>query len=164
MALASSSSSTSIPANHDLFLSFRGEDTRAKFTSHLHAKLIEKNVETYIDNRLSKGDEISPELIKAIQGSKISVITFSENYAFSSWCLDEVVCILKCKKERGQMVVPIFYDVDPSHVRKQLKSYEAAFAKHKERYTERVEKVNEWRAALTDTASIAGWDSLNYKG
>ena len=150
MSVASSSSSTSkfTPLKHDVFLSFRGEDTRAEFTSHLHAKLTQKNIETYIDNRLSKGDEISPALIEAIQGSRISVIIFSENYASSSWCLDEVVCILKCKKERGQIVVPVFYKVEPSHVRKQQQKYEVAFVKHEECFKDRI--VYEWRAALTE--------------
>lgn len=58
---------------YDVFLSFRGEDTRANFISHLHAKLRQKNIEAYMDDRLEKGGEISPILLKAIEESKISV-------------------------------------------------------------------------------------------
>ena len=59
-------------------------------------------------------------------------------------------------------MVPVFYEVEPSHVRKQQKSYEAAFAKHEERFKDRI--VNEWRAALTEVARISGWDSQAYNG
>ncbi|GMN60505.1 hypothetical protein TIFTF001_029598 [Ficus carica] len=161
---SSSSSSIPTPAKHDVFLSFTGQDTRDKFTSHFHAKLLQKHIETYIDYRIPKGGDISDKLIEAIKGSKISVIIFSQNYAFSSWCLDEVVCILKCKKKRGQIVVPVFYDVDPTIVRKQLKTYKAAFAKHEKRFKERMDKVENWRSALKEAADMPGWDSRTYKG
>jgi hypothetical protein len=41
-----------------MFLSFRGEDTRDNFISHLYAELGWKKIETFIDNRLCRGDEI----------------------------------------------------------------------------------------------------------
>jgi hypothetical protein len=44
----------SVP-KYDVFLSFRGEDTRDNFTSHLHAELCRKKIETFIDNRLGRG-------------------------------------------------------------------------------------------------------------
>nr|KYP71672.1 TMV resistance protein N [Cajanus cajan] len=117
---------------YDVFLSFRGEDTL-----------------TYIDEQLEKGDEISPALIKAIKDSHVSVVVFSENYASSKWCLGELIMILDCKKDQGQIVIPIFYDIDPSHVRKQTGSYEQAF--------------NKWKAALTEAANLSGWDSQTYR-
>ncbi|KAK9200317.1 hypothetical protein WN944_015514 [Citrus x changshan-huyou] len=60
------------------------------------------------------GDEISESLVNAIEASAISVIVFSEGYASSRWCLDELVKILDCKKEYAQIVIPVFYRVDPS--------------------------------------------------
>ncbi|CAJ2677036.1 unnamed protein product [Trifolium pratense] len=62
----------SVP-KYDVFLSFRGEDTRDNFTSHLYAELCRQNIETFIDNRLDRGEEISPALYKAIQESTIYV-------------------------------------------------------------------------------------------
>ena len=145
---------------HDVFLSFRGEDTRDTFTSHLYAALRLKRVGAYIDYRLAKGDEVSPALAEAIRESKISVIVFSENYASSTWCLDELVHILSCKDENGQLVVPVFYGVDPSHVRKQQGSYAAALAALEERLAAAgIEKLRRWRRALTIAASLSGWDS-----
>ena len=154
------SSSNSFPMmcskTYDVFLSFRGEDTRRNFTSHLHEALTQKKVETYIDYQLEKGDEISSSLIKAIEDSHVSVIIFSENYASSKWCLAELSKILECKKDHGQIVIPVFYNIDPSHVRRQTGSYEQAFAKH-----EGEPMCSKWKAALTEVANLAGWDSHN---
>ncbi|CAN6688255.1 unnamed protein product [Malus baccata var. baccata] len=147
---------------YDVFISFRGEDTRLTFTSHLHAALERKKIETYIDYRLNKGDEIGPALREAIEKSRLSVIIFSKNYASSTWCLIELVHILECKKKKGQMVVPIFYDISPSDVRKQKGSYADAFAQLENRFKE--DKVNEWKAALVEATGLCGSDYSNKKG
>ncbi|XP_027346627.1 TMV resistance protein N-like [Abrus precatorius] len=160
-AIASSSNSSSIVSSerYDVFLSFRGEDTRRNFTSHLYEALKQKKVKTFRDDdELKKGDEISPALIKAIENSLVSVVIFSENYASSKWCLNELCKIMDCKKEQGQVVIPVFYNIDPSHVRKHTWSYEQAFAKH-----EGEPKFNTWKAALSEAANLAGWDSQTYR-
>ena len=154
-ASSSSSSMTSLK-KYDAFLSFRGEDTRHNFTSHLHNALLQKQVDTYIDYRLQKGDEISGALIKAIQDSLVSVVIFSQNYASSKWCLDEITEILECKRDHGQIVIPVFYKVDPSHVRNQRGSYMDAFAKH-EKDLNKANKLQKWKTALTEVAKLAGW-------
>ncbi|PON67942.1 TIR-NBS-LRR-like protein [Parasponia andersonii] len=162
MDLASSSSSCSIPTSkkNDVFISFRGEDTRNNFTSHLYAALRRKNIETYIDEEnLKRGDEISPALLRAIEESRVSVVVLSKNYADSGWCLDELVHILQCRETGGQQVVPIFCDVDPSHVRKQRESYAVAFAKLEQRFQDNMDKVLSWRNALKKVADLAGWNS-----
>ncbi|KAK3200037.1 hypothetical protein Dsin_023452 [Dipteronia sinensis] len=147
---------------HDVFLSFRGQDTRQGFTSHLYAGLRRKQIKTFIDYELERGDEISPVLLKAIEESKISVIIFSNDYASSKWCLDELVKILECKKMNGQIVIPVFYHVDPSDVRKQTKSFGDAFVKHEQDFgkdNDKKLKVKRWRTALTDASNLSGWDS-----
>ena len=116
---SSSSSSSSRKWKYDVFLSFRGEDTCKSFTDHLYASLKQKGVFTFKDDKnLEKGKSISPELLKAIEESMFAVVILSENNAFSTWCLDELVKIMECKKKMGLIVLPIFYDVDPSKVRK----------------------------------------------
>lgn len=144
---------------YDVFISFRGEDTRNTFTSHLYAALCRRKIKTYIDEEsLRKGDEISPALLKAIEESKLAVIVFSQNYASSSWCLDELNHIFKCKgKDKQLLVVPIFYHVDPSHVRKQNGSYGVAFGRHEERFKDKIEIVHQWRVALAEAANLSGW-------
>ncbi|KAB2602591.1 disease resistance protein [Pyrus ussuriensis x Pyrus communis] len=149
---------------YDVFISFRGEDTRLTFTSHLYDALLCKKIETYMDYRLERGDEIGPALREAIEKSRLSVIIFSKNYASSTWCLIELVHILKCKKKNDQMVVPIFYDISPSEVRKQEGSYADAFAELENRFKDRMDKVIEWKAALVEATSLSGFDYSNKKG
>ncbi|KAG7944414.1 hypothetical protein I3843_15G100900 [Carya illinoinensis] len=122
-----SSSSSVHPWTHDVFLSFRGEDVRQKFISHLYHALYKRGINTYIDDKLEKGDEISQALFQAIEGSMISIIILSKNYAESRWCLNELLKILECMETVKQIVLPVFYDVDPSNVRHQKGSFGEAF-------------------------------------
>ena len=117
--MASSSSTSQSPKKYDVFISFRGEYTRLNFTSHLHEALRSQQIHTYIDDRLEKGDEVWPSLEKAIEDSILFIVIFSENYASSTWCLKELAKILECSKNEGHLVMPVFYGVDPSHIRKQ---------------------------------------------
>ncbi|XP_019189344.1 PREDICTED: TMV resistance protein N-like isoform X2 [Ipomoea nil] len=143
---------------YDVFLSFRGEDTRKTFTDHLYSALYQTGIRTFRDyEELRKGEYLAPELTRAIQNSKISMIVFSKDYASSRWCLDEVLQIVECKEKGKQIVFPIFYDVDPSQVRKQSGNYGLAFAKHEERFG-KGDKVQNWRDALTKVADMSGWD------
>ncbi|KAL6179601.1 hypothetical protein ACLB2K_051114 [Fragaria x ananassa] len=143
---------------YDVFLSFRGVDTRNNFTGHLYTYLVHKGINTFIDDEeLRKGEEISSSLLKAIQESKISILIFSENYASSGWCLDELVEILKCKELNQQLVWPVFYKVDPSDIRYQKGKYGEALAKHERRFKDNMDKVQRWRRALREAANLSGW-------
>ncbi|KAJ9687292.1 hypothetical protein PVL29_015969 [Vitis rotundifolia] len=158
---ASSSSSTpSIPrtSTYDVFLSFRGEDTRFNFTDHLYGALGRRGIRTFRDDKLRRGEAIATELLKAIEESRSSVIVFSENYARSRWCLDELVKIMECHKDLGHAVFPIFCHVDPSHVRKQEGSFGEAFAGYEENWKD---KIPRWRTALTEAANLSGWHLLD---
>ncbi|KAH9726173.1 ADP-ribosyl cyclase/cyclic ADP-ribose hydrolase [Citrus sinensis] len=148
---------------YDVFVSFRGEDTRDNFTSHLYSALSRQNIQAFIDDQLNGGDEISESLVNAIEASAISVIVFSESYASSRWCLDELVKILDCKKEYAQIVIPVFYRVDPSDVRNQTGSFGDSFSKLEERLKENTEKLQSWRNALEEAASLCGFHSPNIR-
>lgn len=154
-------SSSAHAFKYDVFLSFRG-DTRNTFTSHLYKALAGKNIKTYIDYELVRGEEIAPALIEAIEESKLAVLILSQDYASSTWCLDELVHILICKERHGQIVVPIFYRLDPSDVRHQRKNYAVAFLQHEERFKDMTDKVLEWRDALTKASKLAGFDSSKF--
>ena len=153
---ASSSSSFAHRWGYDVFLSFRGEDTRNNFTSHLHKALCDQSFDTFIDNDLQKGEEISMELLKVIELSMISIVVFSKNFASSIWCLNELVKILECRNN-GQLVLPIFYKVDPSEIRKQDGEFGIALAKHEEKFKDDIEKVKRWRKTLTEAANLFGF-------
>ncbi|XP_048442497.1 disease resistance protein RUN1-like isoform X2 [Pyrus x bretschneideri] len=152
----SSDSNTFRGYRYDVFLSFRGEDTRKTFTDHLYTALNNAGFLTFRDdNELERGEDIKPGLQKAIQLSRTSVVVFSKDYASSRWCLDELVVILEHKRTSiDHVVLPIFYDVDPSHLRKQTGSIEKAFAEHQR--TQSSKKVKGWREALAEVANLAG--------
>ncbi|XP_050117116.1 disease resistance protein RUN1-like [Malus sylvestris] len=162
MALVRTSPGTSSDSNtfrryhYDVFLSFRGEETRKTFTDHLYTALNNAGFLTFRDDdELERGEDIKPGLQKAIQLSRTSVVVFSKDYASSRWCLDELVLILERKRTTSDYVVlPVFYDVDPSHVRKQTGNVGKAFARSQKNQSP--EKVEGWRKALAEIADLAG--------
>ena len=137
-----------------MFLSFRGEDTRYNFTDHLYTHLLRSGIKVFRDDRLTRGEEIQHELLKAIENSRSSIIVFSKNYAESRWCLEELAKIMECRQEFGQIVLPVFYHVNPSDVRKQTGSFGKAFTNHEINWKN---KVQIWRDALTEAGNISGW-------
>ncbi|XP_027347901.1 putative disease resistance protein At5g05400 [Abrus precatorius] len=143
-------------ARNQIFLSFRGEDTRYSFTGSLYHALCYGGFKTFMDEELRSGDQISLTILKAIEESRLSIIVLSENYADSSWCLDELVKILECMKMYNQMVWPIFYKVEPSDIRIQKNSYGKALDKHVKRYGNDSQKIQKWRSALFEIANLSG--------
>ncbi|XP_058188497.1 TMV resistance protein N-like isoform X3 [Rhododendron vialii] len=152
------STSTSRHA-YQVFLSFRGKDLRKTFIDHLHTSLTQAGIHTFKDDdEIETGQDIESELQKAISQSKISLVVFSKGYASSTWCLDELVKIAERRRVCGQVVLPVFYDVDPSHVRKQSGAFLQAFGRHEEEAgtDEKKERVKRWREALTEVANLGG--------
>ncbi|KAK4564013.1 hypothetical protein RGQ29_006203 [Quercus rubra] len=165
---SSSSSSNSIITHrctYDVFLSFRGKDTRYNFTGDLYNALHKKGINTtFIDGdddelKTKREEEISETLVKSIEGSRTSVVVLSRNYASSTWCLDQLVKILECKQTRGQVVLPVFWKVDPSDVRHQRKNFGKALAQ-----LENNTKVQSSKTALKDVANLSGWHIAGGKG
>ncbi|KAI9108246.1 hypothetical protein K1719_020729 [Acacia pycnantha] len=142
---------------YDVFISFRGEDTRYGFTGNLNHALTQKGVRTFFDDKeIRKGDEITPKLLKAIKESRMAIIVFSENYASSTFCLDELVQICQCIKHKDRLVWPIFYNVEPSEVRHQKGKYGQALAMHKNNLRASEEKIQSWKLALYEVSNISG--------
>ncbi|XP_020875322.1 disease resistance protein TAO1-like [Arabidopsis lyrata subsp. lyrata] len=161
----SSSSSLSPPSSldriwtHHVFPSFRGEYVRRDFLSHIQMEFQRMGITPFIDNEIERGQSIGPELIRAIRESKIAIILLSRNYASSSWCLDELAEIMKCRDELGQTVLAVFYKVDPSDVKKLTGDFGKVFKKTCAGKTK--EHVGRWRQALANVATIAGYHSTN---
>ncbi|KAM7478655.1 hypothetical protein LguiA_026868 [Lonicera macranthoides] len=164
---AQEAASLTFKYNYQVFLSFRGPDTRKTFTDHLYTALVQAGLRTFIDdNEIERGKRLELELGKAIQQSRISIIVLSKNYASSKWCLNEVLMILEWSRTRGHEVLPVFYDVNPSDVKNQTGCIGEAFASYKkelidaevddEKMKEWMEKVKSWKAALEEVANLAG--------
>nr|XP_023911674.1 TMV resistance protein N-like [Quercus suber] len=159
---SSYSSSSSRGCTYDVFLSFRGEDTRTKFTDHLYSALKRKGISTFRDDeKLKRGTFIAPELLKAIEESRFAVVVLSKDYASSRWCLTELTKIVECMEKTRLVVLPVFHYVDPGHVRNQMGTFAEAFAEHEECLKNNIGSVQMWKAALTKVANLAGWDLKN---
>ncbi|KAL5778621.1 hypothetical protein ACOSQ2_009358 [Xanthoceras sorbifolium] len=159
LSLSSSSSCSNSKWKYDVFLSFRGEDTRNSFTDHLYAALDLKGIYTFRDDeRLERGKEISSELLEAVESSRFSIVILSKNYASSTWCLEELAKIVESKDIEEGTVLPVFYDVEPSQVRKQSGDFKTAFDKHEQDFKDNLEKVQRWRSALKQVGNLSGWD------
>ncbi|XP_020967387.1 TMV resistance protein N-like [Arachis ipaensis] len=144
---------------YDVFISFNGKDTRNGFTSHLHSALCRNQIETFIDYRIEKGGEIWEELVQAIRDSSVYLVIFSEHYASSKWCLRELAEIIELTNmvEKGHHhIIPVFYRIEPTHVRKQTGSYYSVFADYDRNLDYRL--VRQWRKALFHAANISGFE------
>jgi len=75
------------------------------------------------DEKLYRGDPITSSLEKAIEGSRIFIIVLSQNYASSSFWLNELSFILDFIKGKGLLVLPVFHNVGPSYVRYQYSDF-----------------------------------------
>uniref|UniRef100_A0A1J3JZI7 Putative disease resistance protein n=1 Tax=Noccaea caerulescens TaxID=107243 RepID=A0A1J3JZI7_NOCCA len=153
---------------YDVFLSFRGKDTRRGIVSHLHNALLDMRLDDIFkdDEALEIGDSISDEIKNAIRSSKFAIVVISENFVSSTWCLNELQMIMELHNKQQLIAVPIFYDVDPSHVKHQrgtfsLKRYKGSrimqFFTRKKRKT--AAQVRKWREALTQVGGTSGKDS-----
>ena len=167
---ASSSSSPSPHWIYDVFLSFRGEDTRINFTAHLYHALDQKGIITFIDDKLERGKSISPEILKVIEVSKFAVVILSKNYASSKWCLAELAKFVECMKQNKLTILPVFYHVNPSDVRNQMgilatrdQTFAEAFAKHERDPRVKIEDLQAWKAALKEVGNISGWHVQKYR-
>ncbi|XP_039165428.1 toll/interleukin-1 receptor-like protein [Eucalyptus grandis] len=144
--------------DYEVFLSFRGKETRQGFTDYLYTSLVDARIHVFRDdNELRVGEEIGPKLICCITQSIISIPIISEDYASSKWCLHELAQMLKCRRSREQVVLPIFYKVEPSQVRHLTGRFRDAIDAHKKNSDQMV--VKKWEDALKEVGCLKGWES-----
>jgi len=91
--ISSKFSSISINARtqHDVFVSFQGKDIREDFLSHLIEAFRRKILKAFVNDELKRGDEIPQSFVRGIEGSIISFIILSQDFASSCWCLDRLL-------------------------------------------------------------------------
>ncbi|XP_062028737.1 probable disease resistance protein At4g27220 [Rosa rugosa] len=166
MASSSNTASASTSARqckYDVFLSFRGPDTGKSITSEIYDRLQKRGIKTFMaDQDLEVGDAISPGLLTAIEESRFAIVVLSPNYAFSTWCLEELTKICQCMEDNNR-ILPLFYTVDPADVRHQNTTFKVAFTKHESSGRHKPEKLQQWRDASGKVASFSGWNRDNYK-
>ncbi|KAL2326484.1 hypothetical protein Fmac_025542 [Flemingia macrophylla] len=147
---------------YDVFLSFRGRSS-FWFTYDLYKALRQKGIYTFRDrNELRIGAEIRPSLIKAIENSRMWIVVLCEDYASSTWCLDELAHIIHCyHAKKGKQLLLIFYRVKPSDVWDQENSYAEAMIEHGKRFGKDSEKVKIWSEALSQTQHLTAEHCLD---
>uniref|UniRef100_A0A5K1DTT1 ADP-ribosyl cyclase/cyclic ADP-ribose hydrolase n=1 Tax=Nymphaea colorata TaxID=210225 RepID=A0A5K1DTT1_9MAGN len=112
--MAASSSSTLVPSSssflsfgsfkYQVFLSFRGVDTRQGFTWNLYNDA--GIFKTFMDEKdIEVEEEIDERLLKAIDDSKYCVVILSSRYADFKACLIELAAMFRLKKE----IIPVFF-------------------------------------------------------
>ncbi|KAL1215559.1 Disease resistance protein RRS1B [Cardamine amara subsp. amara] len=174
--MASSSSPPSSPLysssrnwKYDVFPSFCGPDVRKTFLSHLWTAFNTKGINTFVDNEIKRSMSIET----AIRESRIAIVILSRNYTSSSWCLDELVEIMNCREELGQVVLPVFYEVDPGQVvlpvfyevdPTDVKRQTGEFGKLLRNTCKPKDVIERWRQALADVATIKGYHSHSWDG
>ncbi|KAF7847838.1 hypothetical protein BT93_L2528 [Corymbia citriodora subsp. variegata] len=159
--LEAGSSSDAIRASrgeYQVFLSFRGPDTRHEFTDFLYHGLRDAGVHVFRDaEELPVGEVIGGNLLRAINNSMIYIPIFSRTYASSKWCLRELSHIVDntSKSEGRKSILPIFLDVEPEDVKLKTPQYNNALLKHANKFPE---EVKAWKKALAEVDEIKGWN------
>jgi hypothetical protein len=103
-----------VTAEFDVFLNHRGPDVKPNFVAHLQQALQEAGCRPFVDNKsLETGQHGQNKIFEALGCASVHVAIFSEHYADSDYCLDELCAMLKSKK----LIIPVFYGVSPSVLR-----------------------------------------------
>ncbi|XP_056166513.1 disease resistance protein L6-like [Syzygium oleosum] len=143
---------SSLGAEYEVVLSFRGPDTRWNFADCLYHTMYGAGIRVFRDDEeIRKGEEIGGKLKRAIKSSSICIPIFSRHHAVSAWCLRELAYMVY----RKAMILPVFFDVEPRDVKLKTKLYQDALQMH-EKYG--CEVVQRWKEALEKVAGMSGWD------
>ncbi|XP_039165594.1 toll/interleukin-1 receptor-like protein [Eucalyptus grandis] len=143
---------------YQVLLSFRGSDTRHGFTDFLYHGLVDAGVCVFKeDDELPIDKVIGENLLHVINNSMLYIPIFSQTYASSKRCLQELALIVEnvSKSEGQKSIIPIFLDVEPEDVKLRTPLYSTAFEKHNEDFPQEAEV---WRMALAEVDEIKGWN------
>ncbi|KAF3795030.1 Toll/interleukin-1 receptor-like protein [Nymphaea thermarum] len=120
-----------------------------------------RGVRTFFDTEAQKRSPFGDlHRDRVIEASRAFVVVLSKGYADSRSCLKELTEIM----QSGRLILPIFYDVQPSDVRHERGPFEAAFRQHEKNNEIEKTVVKEWRDALRCMAEMAGFDLTGSEG
>ncbi|KAJ4980390.1 hypothetical protein NE237_031227 [Protea cynaroides] len=158
-ALIESGRFRSLDSRGKVFISYRGKDTGKTFIGFLHSALEREGIDVYKDENLSIGEMIQPIISRIIQSTKISIPVISKGYADSQWCLVELAEMVECYEPKRQIILPVFFDVDPN----ETGIFDASFEKHKEHKIDE-QTLKRWKNALTVVAHLPGYKLKDVEG
>ncbi|KAI4375916.1 hypothetical protein MLD38_013730 [Melastoma candidum] len=146
---------------HDVFVSFRGEELRNSFASHLFRAMDRVGIDCFRDDdEREVGEKIHPKLVDAIRRSRFSLALFSPRYGESRWCLNELVEMLDFHEKnrlRGHVFMPVFYKVKTGDVRKQTGKFGRYFEEYCKEISAGDTQIQTWKTALREAGSTSGW-------
>jgi hypothetical protein len=149
-----------VPGMFDVFLNHRGPDVKGGFASHLYQALQEAGCRPFLDKLdLEKGEPGQKKIYEALGCASVHVAIFSEHYAHSDYCLDELCAMLKSKKP----IIPVFYNVSPSVLRCEADDgpYTKALKTHGRTSASEGKK---WKDALRTAVDLNGFKLDDYNG
>jgi hypothetical protein len=123
-------------------------------------KLLGEEEVTYVQNTQIKHVHKKNMKLQTCHVPLICYFFFSATYYLILKCFNyyyyyyygvlyiELAQIVECMKDTGLTVLPIFYHVDPSHVRNQTETFAEAFASHGKDLKADIKMMQKWRAAL----------------
>ncbi|ERN15267.1 hypothetical protein AMTR_s00056p00219240 [Amborella trichopoda] len=122
-----------------VFLNLCDEDTGKSFTAHLNKALIDSAISTFF---FSPTQQLPTTIQRAIERCELSYLL---------------------SLPRATLVLPVFYDVELSHVRWQKGPFDGAFVDHQNKNGIDEATMQRWRNALKDIADLPGWEMKNYR-
>ena len=158
------SSSSKLPRNYDVLISFNGEDIRRKFVSHLDSALSSVGLTTFLhyQNAVESMHVQQPILNLC----RVVIVVFTKTYSQSAWCLHQLQQIIAWHETYCRHVLPVYYEIQPSDVRLQKGDFGKAFkATAQQTFSaQQLEHgMSRWSHALTKVASLFGWDESNHR-
>ncbi|KAL4184306.1 hypothetical protein AMTRI_Chr10g224920 [Amborella trichopoda] len=141
-----------------VFLNFCDDDTGKSFTAHLNKALLDLGIATFF---FSPTQEQPSGIHRGIDDCEVFIAVFSPNYASSFICLDQLSYLLSLPERR--LILPVFYYVEPAHVRWQKGPFHGAFEDHKNKNGFDEVKLHKWRNGLKEVTELSGWDMKNYR-
>lgn len=155
---ASRSASASTPSVHyDIFVHHFEDDTR-DFAIALCSRLIHRGLHVLRDEEyLRDEEEFQSRMENVISLASLQIAVFSPNYAQWKWCMDTLVKMTKSEAP----ILPVFYKVEPSHLRFTSKDAKGSYAQslrdheRKERYDSQT--IQAWRDALFYVSNLSGF-------
>eukprot|EP00253_Pinus_taeda_P022294 PITA_22294 len=159
----SAASSSSPSTSYQVFINHRGPDVKKTFASHLYRSLTSSGLRVFLDKpELEEGRTFPSQIEAAIRSAAIHIAVFSPTYADSQWCLDELIGMIST----GATILPVFYNVEPSELRRTGKDgrYAEALRKHEEKKRYDLQIIQKWRQALSTAANISGFELKQFNG
>lgn len=147
------------PGPYHVFINHRGPDVKKGLASLIYNRLTNcHRLRVFLDkDEIRTGDTISNAIHTAIQSAYVHITFFSERYAESWWCLEELYWILRSYHKHNRKVIPVFCGVQPADLRHiESGCYKNAFDQHQSKGRVSTEDITKWKKTLSEAADISG--------